>query len=69
MFLMKAESAGVVVGSYPPVMLTSRSPNPRFWRCAFSAASAASAVMSGTSRRSSFATARAGSIVFPPGPV
>ncbi len=43
--------------------------SPRFSRCVFSAASAPSAVMSGTSRRSSLATARAGSIVLPPGPV
>src|SRR5207249_327845 len=50
-------------------MFTSISPNPRFARCALSAASASAAVMSGTSRRSSFATALCGKIVFPPGPV
>src|SRR5207253_10497166 len=66
---MREESADVAVGSYPPVMFTSMSPKPRFARCAFNAASASAAFMSGTSRMSIFATARCGRIVFPPGPV
>ena len=52
----------------PACHFTSMSPKPRFARCAFSAASARR-VMSGTSRRSSFATARCGRMVLPPGPV
>src|SRR5437764_6397760 len=50
-------------------MFTSISPNPRFARCAVSVARDSAAVMSGTSRRSSLATALWGRMVFPPGPV
>src|SRR2546421_5960368 len=48
---------------------TSISPNPRFARCAVSVARDSAAVISGTSRRSSLATALWGRMVFPPGPV
>ena len=50
-------------------MFTSTSPNPFFARCAFSDARASAAFMSGTRRRSIFATALCGNTVFPPGPV
>src|SRR5207244_55084 len=50
-------------------MFTSISPNPLFARCAVSVARDSAAVISGTSRRSSLATALWGRMVFPPGPV
>src|ERR1041384_4288563 len=50
-------------------MLTSMSPKPRLARCVFSFSSESAAALSGTSRRSSLATARCGKIVLPPGPV
>ena len=50
-------------------MFTSMSPNPFFARWAFNSSSDSFAVMSGTKRKSSFAIARPGKIVFPPGPV